>query len=67
VNRDRAEVLVLFGVLIAILGTLQGLTGRSMLSRVSFGQPDSRRAGWMMAAVGAAALVVGVVVLSRTA
>jgi hypothetical protein len=66
-SHGQAGVLVAGGVLVLILGVLQGVTGRSTMSSRSLGGPASRRTGWIMAAIGVVAAVVGVVVLSRTA
>lgn len=62
-SHGQAGVLFGGGVLAVILGALQGLIGRSTMSSRSLGRPASRRTGWIIAAVGAIAAVVGAVVL----
>jgi hypothetical protein len=62
-SHGQAGVLVAGGALLLILGALQGLIGRSTMSTRSLGRPAPRRTGWIVAAVGVVAAVVGALVL----
>jgi len=66
VSHGQAGALFVGGVMVSILGALQGWTGRSTMSSRSLGRPASRRTGWILAAVGVGAVVAGAVALSMT-
>ncbi len=56
------RVLIGGGVVVAVLGTLQGVTGRYMWSFARMGAPASRRTGWIAAVAGALAFGAGYVI-----
>ena len=62
-SHDQAFFLFTVGSILVFLGALQGMTGRSTMSKTSFFGPAPRWQGWLVAAVGGIPTVVGAVAL----
>lgn len=56
------RILIGGGVVVAVLGALQGVTGRYMWSFARMGAPASRRTGWIAAGAGALAFGAGALI-----